>query len=116
MIRPPAAPYPTPRSKPCASGDDPPVDGQGHGLHQVNPARAGMILPVIRTMADGGSKPRASGDDPPKNMTTYSDPHVNPARAGMIRTSWGWAPRSSGKPRASGDDPDFVGLGAALVG
>ena len=75
-----------------------------------------MILPVIRTMADGGSKPRASGDDPPKNMTTYSDPHVNPARAGMIRTSWGWAPRSSGKPRASGDDPDFVGLGAALVG
>ena len=62
-------PKPAPRDgshsrKPRASGDDPgPREGHAHRRH-VNPARAGMILP-LRTFAWAViCKPRASGDDP----------------------------------------------------
>ena len=38
--------------------------GLAQELSLVNPARAGMILPAMRSMSEDLSKPRASGDDP----------------------------------------------------
>ena len=35
----------------------------------VNPARAGMILAIIRCKKCGNGKPRASGDDPQPTKT-----------------------------------------------
>ena len=52
------------RCKPRASGDDPALAGLDTPLVHVNPARAGMILVVLRALERPIRKPRASGDDP----------------------------------------------------
>ena len=52
------------RSKPRASGDDPPTMYGFPIAHWVNPARAGMIPEMNPADRPAYSKPRASGDDP----------------------------------------------------
>ena len=71
----------------------------------VNPARAGMILEALGTLAPIQCKPRASGDDPEFVPLVGRRRGVNPARAGMIPVLLTSLTMPSSKPRASGDDP-----------
>ena len=50
--------------KPRASGDDPRHSRGLQSRRPVNPARAGMILEIPKSVNDLCRKPRASGDDP----------------------------------------------------
>ena len=50
--------------KPRASGDDPYGKVVPKIVNNVNPARAGMILPRPGALKHSNRKPRASGDDP----------------------------------------------------
>ena len=69
---------------PARAGMIPPIVVAMAG-RRVNPARAGMILLMLSQMPPSASKPRASGDDPSRMQTTVSIAAVvNPARAGMI--------------------------------
>ena len=71
----------------------------------VNPARAGMILEALGTLAPIQCKPRASGDDPEFVPLVGRRRGVNPARAGMILKEGDLIVCRWCKPRASGDDP-----------
>ncbi len=130
---------------PRASGDGPPIAKKtprpmtfpprergwslagpaGRSVHNVSPARAGMVPGGEGNSEQGHRFPRASGDGPRQSRRRHMEAmfpprergwsltmrnvgrtmSVSPARAGMVPRGDAFAHGAAGFPRASGDGP-----------